>query len=148
MQANLKKICEKFLTYSSGIKGRIEINLTVLLQNLDLTYPCLQQTFCFGWTQFVSKLNVKYDIYSKHFLLVLFCNRAPRIALSVRPSVAEKYCIRDMCCASHMHQSQGSRIIDKCIIHACIRIMYKCIIGMYKCIRVKNICIAHTKKLI
>ena len=25
---------------------------------------------------------------------------------------------------THMHQSQGSRNIDKCIIHACIRIMY------------------------
>merc|ERR1712051_184249 len=25
---------------------------------------------------------------------------------------------------THMHQSQGSRSIDKCIIHACIRIMY------------------------
>ena len=47
---------------------------------------------------------------------------------------------------SHMHQSQGSRNIDKCIIHGFIRIMDKCIIGMcimVTCIRAKNMCIAH-----
>ena len=53
---------------------------------------------------------------------------------------------------THMHHSQGSRNIDKCIIHAsgsCIRIlyMYKCIISMcimVTCIRIENICIVHT----
>ena len=38
----------------------------------------------------------------------------------------------------HMYQSQGSRNIDKCIIHICVRIMDKFMCIMVTCIRVKN----------
>ena len=48
---------------------------------------------------------------------------------------------------TYMHQGQGSKVSDICIIHACIRIMDKCIIhmcSMATCIRIKYICIIHT----
>ena len=73
---------------------------------------------------------------------------APYIHASFRIKVQDHMCIIYTCIRvkvqdhryvhhSHMHQSQGSRNIDKCIIGMCI---------MVTCIRAKNICISHAYK--